>query len=117
MAIRLPATKDVAQTGCSGLRTQGAEVVNLVFDRHGRERAGTNPRHMRDVLREAHQALVKERIRDEVTLMASGGIALPEHMAKAIICGADLVTDRHSARDCHGMQAVRRVRAGGTLSG
>ena len=30
-------------------------------------------------------------VRDEVTLVASGGIALAEHMAKAIICGADLV--------------------------
>jgi len=32
---------------------------------------------MRDNIREAHQALVKEKIRDEVTLIASGGIALP----------------------------------------
>ena len=46
---------------------------------------------MRDVLREVHRALVKAGIRDEVTLIASGGIALAEHMAKAIICGADLV--------------------------
>ena len=30
-------------------------------------------------------------MRDEVTLIVSGGIALAEHMAKAIICGADLV--------------------------
>jgi glutamate synthase domain-containing protein 2 len=35
--------------------------------------------------------LVKQGIRDEVTLIASGGIALAEHVAKAIICGADLV--------------------------
>jgi glutamate synthase domain-containing protein 2 len=35
--------------------------------------------------------LVKEGLRDEVTLIISGGIALAEHMAKAIICGADLV--------------------------
>ena len=40
---------------------------------------------------EAHGALVKTCIRDEVTLVTSGGIGLPEHMAKAIICGADLV--------------------------
>jgi glutamate synthase domain-containing protein 2 len=30
--------------------------------------------------------------RDEITLVAGGGIALAEHLAKAIICGADLVT-------------------------
>ena len=34
---------------------------------------------------------MKEGLRDEVTLIVSGGIALAEHMAKAIICGADLV--------------------------
>ena len=46
---------------------------------------------MKDALRELHTRLVNEGIRDEVTLIVSGGIALAEHMAKAIICGADLV--------------------------
>jgi glutamate synthase domain-containing protein 2 len=39
-----------------------------------------------------------------MTLVAGGGVALPEHMAKAIICGADLVTvDIPSliALECH----------------
>ena len=67
-------------------------MVHLVFDAHGREtgarwRRGT----CRDVLREVHTALVKAGLRDEITLIASGGIAQAEHMAKAIICGADLV--------------------------
>jgi hypothetical protein len=74
----------------------GAEVIHLVFDAHGRESAvaspeAQQPRHARDVLREVHRALVKDGRRDEVTLVASGGIAQAEHMAKAIICGADLV--------------------------
>jgi len=43
------------------------------------------------VLQDVHKALTKEGSRDLVTLIASGGIILPEHMAKAIICGADLV--------------------------
>ena len=30
-------------------------------------------------------------LRDQVTVLASGGIALAEHMAKAIVCGTDLV--------------------------
>jgi glutamate synthase domain-containing protein 2 len=42
-------------------------------------------------MREIHGALVREGIRDEVTLIASGGIALAEHVAKAMICGANLV--------------------------
>jgi ferredoxin len=90
VAVRLPAKKDVAQR-VVWLAREGVEVVNPVFDRHGREIAAETPRHMRDALRDVHMALVKEGIRDRVTLMTSGGIGLPEHMAKAIICGADIV--------------------------
>ena len=90
VAIRLGATPAVAGRVLE-LVAEGAEVLHLVFDAHGREEAPSNPRHMRDVLREVHGALVKEGMRDLVTLSASGGIALAEHVAKAVICGADLV--------------------------
>ena len=90
VAIRLPATPTAAQRVLE-LAQQGAEVIHLVFDAHGRETATVSPRHARDVLREVHTSLVKAGVRDEITLVCSGGIALPEHMAKAIICGADLV--------------------------
>ena len=110
VAIRLTATPAAAQRVLE-LARQGAEVVHLVFDSHGRETAshvsgtlrlpmdgGTRsvpdtfaPRHMRDVLRDVHTSLVKGGLRDEITLIASGGIAQAEHLAKAIICGADLV--------------------------
>jgi ferredoxin len=90
VAIRLEATPNAAQQVCQ-LTQEGAEVIHLVFDAHGREQAASNPRHMRDVLREVHRALVKDGVRDLVTLIASGGIAQAEHVAKAIICGADLV--------------------------
>lgn len=90
VAIRITATPQTADRVIE-LAGEGAEVLHLVFDRHGRESAPARPRHMRDVLRQVHGALVKEGIRDLVTLVASGGIALPEHVVKAIICGADLV--------------------------
>jgi hypothetical protein len=60
-------------------------------NRTGREFDSPKPRHVRDVLREVHRALVKDGTRDQMTLISSGGIALAEHMAKAIICGADLI--------------------------
>ena len=90
LAIRLAATPESATRICE-LTRGGAELVHLVFDSHGRETGASNPRHMRDVLREVHRALVKAGIRDLVTIVASGGIAHAEHVAKAIICGADLV--------------------------
>jgi hypothetical protein len=97
---------------CVELVRQGAEVIHLVFDAHGREAAppgsparqagpafdahgreaaAVEPRHARDVIREVHRALVKDGTRDQATLSVSGGVALAEHMAKAIICGADFV--------------------------
>lgn len=97
VAIRVQACPSVASRVIE-LARNGAEVIHLVFDSHGRESlsAGTaangeQARHVRDVLRDVHTNLVKQSLRDQVTLIASGGIAQAEHVAKAIICGADLV--------------------------
>jgi hypothetical protein len=67
------------------------EVIHVAADLNGNEIGADNPRFVKDMVREIHTSLVDSGRRDEVTLMASGGIALAEHMAKAIICGADLV--------------------------
>ena len=45
--------------------------------------------HVKDLIRQTHLKLVELRLRDSVTLLASGGIAMAEHVAKAIICGVD----------------------------
>lgn len=90
VAVRLPASPDVA-TRARDLARDGIEVIHLVFDSHGRETGTSNPRHARDVLRDVHGTLIKDGSRDQVTLIGSGGIALAEHVAKAVVCGADLV--------------------------
>ena len=41
------------------------------------------------MIREVHLKLVSESVRQRINLVFSGGIAMAEHMAKAIICGAD----------------------------
>jgi hypothetical protein len=68
------------------------EVIHIVADADGNELTTQKPRFIKDMIRHIHTTLIDKGIRDEITLMAGGGIALPEHMAKAIICGADLVT-------------------------
>jgi len=65
----------------------GAEVIHLYADEYGQTGRG----FLADGLREIHRHLVARGIRDEVTLVASGGIATAEHVPKAIACGADLV--------------------------
>ena len=90
VAIRVPVTPAMTERVVE-LARDGAEVIHLVFDKHGREVGTAKPRHMRDVLREVHGALTRDATRDLVTLVASGGIAQAEHVAKALICGADLV--------------------------
>jgi hypothetical protein len=75
------------------LSRHGLKVFHICADLHGRERVSSRSpgRHIKDVLREIHGRLVNEGLRDEITLIVSGGIALAEHVAKAIICGADVV--------------------------
>jgi glutamate synthase domain-containing protein 2 len=73
------------------LYSGGVKVIHLCADAQGCEIGVAHPRFIKEVLREVHTRLVQEGVRDEVTLIAGGGIALAEHMAKAIICGADLV--------------------------
>jgi ferredoxin len=70
------------------LTQEGAEVLHLVADEYGMEK-GENPLFIKDRMREIHGVLVEKGMRDQVTLIASGGVAMAEHMAKIIICGAD----------------------------
>jgi hypothetical protein len=67
------------------------KVFHICADWQGREIGVEKPRHIRDAMRELHGELVKLGIRDELTLIVRGGIALAEHVPKAIICGSDLV--------------------------
>jgi len=69
----------------------GIKVIHLCADTQGREFGAERPRFVKDALRDVHGRLVQEGVRDEVTLIASGGIAAAEHVAKSIVCGADLV--------------------------
>jgi glutamate synthase domain-containing protein 2 len=62
--------------------------LHLVANYHGRGRDG---KFVIDLIRDAHRAFVDSGLRDEVTLVGSGGIIAAEHIAKAIICGLDAI--------------------------
>jgi hypothetical protein len=70
----------------------GADTLHFYADDHGNEVGTVSPRFLKEMIREAHLALVQAHARQRINLVFSGGIAMAEHMAKAIICGADGVT-------------------------
>ncbi|HEV2120383.1 MAG TPA: glutamate synthase-related protein [Candidatus Bathyarchaeia archaeon] len=86
---RLPLREDTGDQACK-LAREGVHGLHLYADYHGQDYS-KEPKHISQSLKEVHQRLVKERLRDQVTIIASGGITLAEHVPKAIICGADLV--------------------------
>jgi hypothetical protein len=92
VAVRIRFTVDAADR-IIDMAKAGVRVFEVCADQHGRETLsdGRPGRHIKDALRGIHGRLVQAGIRDEITLIVSGGVALAEHMAKAIICGADAV--------------------------
>jgi hypothetical protein len=89
VAVRIPAAGGV-ESKVLELVKSGAEVIHLAADYRGMETNPENPRFIKDVIKAIHLKLVENKIRDEVTIIASGGIAMAEHVPKAIIMGADL---------------------------
>jgi len=86
---RLPLHEDSGTVACK-LAREGVRGLHLYADYHGQDYS-KQPQHISASLKVVHQQLVKEGLRDQVTIIASGGITLAEHVPKAIICGADLV--------------------------
>lgn len=88
VAVRIPADEGV-ESKVLTLAKSGAEVIHITADYRGMETNQKNPRFIKDVIKAVHLNLVENKIRDEVTIIASGGIAMAEHVPKAIIMGAD----------------------------
>jgi ferredoxin len=73
------------------LTRDGAEAVHLLADEYGLENA-EKPIFIKERIKEIHLKLVNRGLRDQITIIAGGGIAMAEHVAKLIICGADLLS-------------------------
>jgi hypothetical protein len=73
------------------LTRDGAEAIHLLADEYGLENA-EKPLFIKERIKEIHLKLVDRGMRDQITLIAGGGIAMAEHVAKLIICGADLLS-------------------------
>ncbi len=82
ICIRVPMDTDVLE-----LVQHGVRVFYLTANYHG----SVGDWFVMDLILQAHQRLVDAGVREEVTLIGSGGIILAEHVPKAIICGLDAV--------------------------
>jgi hypothetical protein len=80
--VRVPFGEDLL-----GWVKDGFRLFHLTADYHGRTQAG----FVMDAIRACHGSLVSAGVREQVTLVGSGGIIAPEHLAKAIVAGLDLV--------------------------
>ena len=89
ISMKIPMARGTEEKVIS-LVKEGVSIIHL--------EAGTDGRflddptlYLKDGIRSVHRRLLEEGVRDELTLLAGGGIAMAEHVAKAMICGADAV--------------------------
>ncbi|MBN2048469.1 MAG: alpha-hydroxy-acid oxidizing protein, partial [Anaerolineaceae bacterium] len=86
--VRLPLNPDSTETSVK-LAEKGVSLLHFVADDQAHEVEGD--RFLTDAMREIHEELVNRNLRDQLSILVSGGIAGAEHMPKSIICGADTV--------------------------
>ncbi|MCB2188104.1 MAG: alpha-hydroxy-acid oxidizing protein [Deltaproteobacteria bacterium] len=89
-SIRLPLDEHAALHAVQ-LAQEGAEVIHLMATNQGQGFGQRSDTFVAGLLREVHLKLVESACREQVTLLVSGGVALAEHVAKAVISGADAV--------------------------
>jgi hypothetical protein len=89
VCVRIPLT---AKTAGEAVRMveSGISVVHLEGTHDGRMQ-DAHGIFLKDGILMVHRELIKRGLRDECTLLAGGGISMAEHVAKAILCGADAV--------------------------
>lgn len=88
LIVRIPLNADAASRALK-LSALDIDTLHFYADEHGNELDTENPRFLKEMIREVHLKLVNGSVRQRINLVFSGGIAMAEHMAKAIICGAD----------------------------
>ena len=87
VSVRVPVAKDVEEKTLS-IAEAGVPIIHLEGSLTGHF-LDNDRAYVKDGIRSAHLKLVEANIRDGITLLASGGLSMAEHVTKSIICGAD----------------------------
>ena len=88
ISVGVPLNSDAASIAVE-LAGTDVDTIHYYADSNGRELDSDNPRFLKEMIREIHLALVEASIRQKINLLFTGGIAMAEHVNKAILCGAD----------------------------
>ncbi|MHC4741067.1 MAG: glutamate synthase-related protein, partial [Planctomycetota bacterium] len=88
VSVRLPLDEKAADRAVA-LAPNGPGIIHLQASHKGNGLGKKSGDFVIKLIQEVHFALLKKSVRDRTALLISGGIALAEHIAKAIACGAD----------------------------
>jgi hypothetical protein len=89
ISVRIPMAEGIEEKTLALIR-KGISIIHLEGSPKGRFQ-DDETRYLKDGIGSVHRKLVDEGVRDNLTLLASGGISMAEHVAKSMICGADAV--------------------------
>jgi ferredoxin len=90
IAVGLPLNFQAAKCSLELAKT-AVDAIHFYGSDDGREVGTNDPRYLKDMIRETHLKLVEGKIRHKVNLIFSGGVAMAEHLAKSLLCGADAI--------------------------
>jgi glutamate synthase domain-containing protein 2/Na+-translocating ferredoxin:NAD+ oxidoreductase RNF subunit RnfB len=88
VSVRLPLDENAVERTIA-LVAGGAGIIHLQAAYNGKGFGKRSNDFIIELVKEVHDALLEKALRDQVTVLISGGMALAEHVAKIIPCGAD----------------------------
>ncbi len=89
VCVRLPMTSGIEEKVLAAAK-EGFSIIHIEASRKG-SFLDDPSRSLKEGIMATHLKLVDAGIRDSVTILVSGGIAMAEHVPKSLICGADAV--------------------------
>ncbi|MCP4374615.1 MAG: hypothetical protein GY794_00325, partial [bacterium] len=71
------------------LALAGADNIHLQADYSGKGYGSRSETFVTTLVKEVHASIVEAGVRDQMSVLVTGGIGMAEHIAKMIVCGAD----------------------------
>jgi glutamate synthase domain-containing protein 2/Na+-translocating ferredoxin:NAD+ oxidoreductase RNF subunit RnfB len=88
VSVRLSLDENAVERATT-LAAEGAGIIHLQATYKGKGFGKRSKDFIIELVKQVHDALLEKALRDQVTVLVSGGMALAEHVAKIIPCGID----------------------------